>query len=230
MKLARLLSVALVAVFALSAIVASSASAIPKFKLPITNRGFTILSGLSILRSPLAKVVVDCEKDSGAGTILGDDELDVRVHFLNCQAFVNNLGPCTIKNPGGTAGLILTELLIGLLGLLHEPNGAAGILLEPGPSAKKIFTTFALIEPSTNCEDKPESAVEGGVAGEFEPTGKLQTLGTVKLLATASGKQKITLILTLNGIVKPKLTSFGALESSEETIDVIHFEEAVEIS
>jgi hypothetical protein len=227
MKLARLLSVAFIAVFALSAVVASSASAIPKFKLPITNRGFTILSGLSILRN-IANVVVDCEKDSGAGTILNDDEVDLRVHFLNCQAFTNGKGPCTVKNPEGTNGLILTTLLLGQLGLLHEPNGAAGLLLKPKSGV--VFTTFAPIEKSAVCEEEIESAVEGSVAGEFEPTGKLQTLGTVKLLANASGKQKITLILTLAGIVKPKLTSFGVIESSEEAIDVIHFEEAVEIS
>jgi hypothetical protein len=209
----------------------SSASAIPKFKLPITNRGFTVLSGLSLLRTPSQGVVVDCTSDNGAGTILGDDEVDVKVHFLNCSAYIKNNGPCTIHSLGAPAGLILTELLTGLLGLLHEPNGAAGILLEPRGS--HVFTTFAAITAGTNCEEKPETAVEGSVAGEFEPTGKLQTLGTIKLLATsATGKQKITLILTLNGIIKPKLTSFGGnlVESTEETVDVIHFEEAVEIS
>jgi hypothetical protein len=231
MKFIRSLSTVLVAVFLASAIVVSSASAIPKFRLPITNRGFTVLGGLSILRTQSARETIDCDSDIGTGTILSDDEIKVKVHFLNCKAYINNRGPCTIHSPGAPVGLILTELLTGLLGLLHEPNGAAGILIEPRGS--HVFAAFASIESSAECEAEPETDVEGTVAAEFEPTGKLQTLGTVRFLPlSATGKQKITLILTLNGVVKPKLTSFGGvfIESTVESVDVVHAEEAVEIS
>jgi hypothetical protein len=231
MRAIRSLSTVLVALFLASATFVSSASAIPKFKLPITNRGFTVLGGLSIFRTPSQGLVVDCDSDNGTGTILGDDEVDVKVHFLNCKAYINNQGPCTINSIGAPAGLILSELLTGLLGLLHEPNGAAGILIEP--RGGHVFTALPPIAKSANCEEKPETAIEGSIAGEFEPTGKLQTLGTVKFLpVSATGKQKITLILTLNGIIKPKLTGFGGnlVESTVESVGVVHAEEAIEIS
>lgn len=230
MKLARLFSIMLIAVFAVAAIVASSASAIPLFTLPITKRGFTSSSGLAKLRVPSLKIEIDCATSTGAGVIVDDDAVSFKLHFLTCNAFTNGKGPCTIKNPGGAAGLIQTNLLTGLLGLLHEPAGHAGILFEPGPGTTGIFTTFAKIEKSTECEEHPESTVEGNVAGEFEPTGKKSTTGKITLAPTsATGKQKVTLILTLAGIIKPKLLSFGAVESTQEINSTITFEEAVEV-
>lgn len=226
MKVARLLGVALMAVLAMSAFLASTASAIPKFKLPITNRGFVSLSLTSILRTlPPEEVTIICTHDVSAGTILGDDEIDVKVHFLNCREKTKTK-ECTVKSVGapGSEGLILTELLLGLLGLLHSPNGAAGILLEPKSS--HVFLTIAE-EPGCGTL---ETAVEGSVAGLFRPTGKLQNTAEIVLApVSATGKQEVTLILVLSGVVKPKLTSFGAAESSEETTDLVTYEEAVEV-
>jgi hypothetical protein len=224
MKVARLFAVALLAIFALSALVASTASAIPKFKLPITSRGFSATSGTSILTANAATpIVVTCTSDTSTGTILNDDEIDARVHFLGCSVKKGAEGPCTIKSVGGGEGLVLTELLVGQLGLLHQPNGAAGILFKP--KTGNIFTKFAATSAPCNTV---ENAVEGSVAGEFSPTGKPQTTGKITLAVT--NKKNITLILTLAGIVKPELESFGAITSTEETSDAVTFEESVEIT
>jgi hypothetical protein len=227
MKVARLFGVALIAIVALSAMLASTASAIPKFKLPITKRGFVGLSGTAVLRTPAEEDTVTCSSAQSPGTILSDDEVDIRIHYLGCSLKQGTKGPCTIKNPGGTAGLLLTELLLGLLGLLHSPEGAAGILFEPKGAPNHVFLTFAGTEaPCTT----PETAVEGSVAGLFSPTGKLSSTALIIVAPTsATGKQEVQLILTLFGVVIPKLTSFGAAASTQEQHALVEFEEKVEV-
>ncbi len=226
MKIARLLAVAVIAVFAVGAVLASTASAIPKFKLPITKRGFTATSTTSLLRIPSEKDIVTCGSSNSAGTILGDDEVDVRIHFLGCYVEKGTSLPCTIKSQNAPEeGLILTELLLGLLGLLHQPEGAAGILFEP-----KAGHVFVTLEPTAAPCSTQTDAVEGSVAGLFSPTNKLTSKATINLgPISGTGKQFVTLILTLNGIVKPKLTSFGAAESTQEQTATVAFEEAVEV-
>jgi hypothetical protein len=225
MKVARLFGVALIAIVALSAMLASTASAIPKFKLPITKRGFVGLSSTSILRSLTEPITVTCSSAQSPGTILSDDEVDIKIHYSGCSLKEGSNGPCTIKDPEGTAGSLETTLLLGLLGLLHSPEGAAGILFEP--KSGHVFLTLAATEEP--CKTK-ETAVEGSVAGLFSPTGKLSATALIVVAPTsATGKQEITLILTLFGIVKPKLQSFGAAESTQEQHALVEFEEKVEV-
>ncbi len=227
MKVARLLGVALMAVIAVSAMLASTASAIPLFRLPITHRNFTATSGTSILRTPSEKDTVTCATSSSSGTILDDDEVSVDIHFLSCFLEEAENGPCTIKSvtAPGTEGLTLTELLTGLLGLLHEPPGADGILFEPVKS--HVFVTFA---PTKSPCKTGTTAVEGSVGALFSPSGKLQNTALINLgPISATGHQQVTLILTLHGIVKPKLTSFGAAESTQEQTAIVKYEEAVEV-
>jgi hypothetical protein len=232
MKVTRLFGLVLVAVFALSAAVASTASAIPKFKLPITNRGFTALSLTSVLRAITLTEsnVVTCTHDQVIGTILNDDEVDARVHFLNCSIKSSSGGPCQINStnaPENSEGLILTELLRGLLGLLHSPAGGAGILFHPNTGV--LFLTLAATGAPCNTI---ETAVEGSVAGLLTPTGKLQNTANIIFSVNgtgSTGKQEIQEILVLAGNIKPKLTSFGIATSTEESEDHVTFAEAVEV-
>jgi hypothetical protein len=225
MKTARLFSIVFVVVGSLSATLVSAASAIPKFKLPITKRGFIALSGTSIIRTPSEKDTLVCSSAQAPGTILSDDEVDLRIHYLGCSLEQGSSGPCTIKDPGGTAGLLITNLLLGLLGLLHSPEGAAGILVEP----KSGHTFFTLAATETPCSTT-ESSFEGSFAGLFAPTGKLSATALIVIApVSATGKQEIQLILTLFGIVKPKLEWFGAAETTQEQHALIEFEEAVEV-
>ncbi len=226
MKLARLFTVALIAVFAVGAVFASGASAIPKFKLPITKRGFTAKSATSVLRTPSeGPDAVTCGSSTSPGTILGDDEVDVTIHYSGCSLKEGVNGPCTIKSVGAGTSEIVTELLRGLLGLLHQPEGAAGILFDP--PASHVFVTLS--PTATPCKTHT-TAVEGSVAALFSPTNTLQNTALINLGPTsASGKQFVTLILTLAGVIKPKLTSFGAAESTQEQTATVTFEEAVEV-
>ena len=52
MKVGRLLALALTVACAVSALTASTAAAIPKFRLPITRRGFTALRLNQCIHSP----------------------------------------------------------------------------------------------------------------------------------------------------------------------------------
>jgi len=235
MKVARLFGLVFIAVLAISAVVASTASAIPKFKLPITLRGFTALSLTSVLRalSPTGVGnVVTCTHDTVTGTIINDDEVFAKVHFLNCSVLVVekgpvDKGPCTIKSVEAPAeGLILTGLLRGLLGLV-VPGGGAGILFEPNTG--RVFVNLAAT--AAPCET-PETAVEGRVAGLLSPTGKLQNTATISLSVTGTsgtGKQEISEIEVLGGTTKASLKAFAVATATEESVDNATFEEPVEV-
>jgi hypothetical protein len=227
MQKARLFSLVLIAIFALGSMLASSASAIPKFKLPITKRNFTAESGTSVFNDATANDTITCPSSTSNGTILGDDEISVKIHYNGCTIRAGTKGTCSIKNVGapGTS-LILTNLLTGLLGLLHQPNGAAGILFEPAKG--NVFVTFAATEAPCST---PERAVEGSVAGEFTPTGKSSQTALISVNVTnnGTGKPIITLILTLKGVVTPELISFGAAVSTQLQDAVVTFEENVEV-
>ncbi len=195
-KIAQAVTVPLMTVFAVGAILASSASAIPKFKLPITNRGFTAKSATSVLRTPSFNDTVTCGSSTATGTILGDDEIDTTIHFATCHLLEGTNGPCTIKSVGATGSEIVTNLLRGLLGLLHQPEGAAGILFEPKGAPNHVFVTFA---PTSSPCSTSTAALEGSIAGLFSPTGKLQNTALINLGPTSStGKQFITLNLNIS--------------------------------
>ncbi len=226
MKATQILSATLVAIFAASALLASPAMAIPKFKLPITKRGFIAESSTSIFRVSADQITILCTRGTMAGTILDDVAVLVRAHFLGCLLEEGINGPCTIKSVGAPAnGLILTELAEGLLGALHEPNGAPGILFQPH-SGHVLVELESASAPCTT----PATAVEGSVAGLIGATGKLSTTSKVIFaVKSATGKEEISLILVLPGIVKPKLTAYGVVEATDEHVDLASFEEAVEI-
>jgi hypothetical protein len=222
MKIARLFILALVAASAASTMATSTAAAIPKFKLPITLRGFTASSSTSVIRIPTAAAItITCGRDLLSGTIIDDDEVDARIHFLGCTLMHGTEGPCEINSFGGTNGLIITELLTGLLGLLHSPNGGAGILLAPKAPPH-------IVELEATACNTPEATLDGNVAGLFSPTSKLQTTAKI-VISTSGGEQEIKLILTLAGSVKPALEAYGAGPALAELEEKITFQEAVEV-
>ncbi len=226
MKLTPAISLTLT-IAAGSMLFASSASAIPKFQLPITKRGFTAESPTSIFRTPSEKDDILCTHGTTTGTIVNEDTTLVKVHFLGCSLLEGSIGPCTIKSVGApaTEGLILTELTQGLLGLLPAPGDAAAILFQPSPG--RVFLTLAPASPP--CKT-PTSAVEGSIAGLIGVTGKRQDTGKIIFAVTsAEGGQAIAVILTLRGIIKPKLTAFGGAEVTDEHVDLTRYEEAIEL-
>jgi hypothetical protein len=224
MKPVRLFGVMLIALFALSAVWVSAASAAdPEFTMLPTSPNFTSSGGLALLRSPT--VDVDCKTTLNTGTVTGMDSVgSVFVTFHGCEAYFHGGALCGVissTNQPAASGLITTNTLRGLLGLI-DPSKGAGLLLEP--VSGKVFVTLR-----EACE-APETAVEGSIAGTVT-TGKLQS--TQKLTfepSTAGGTiQTIKEILVLRGLVKPKLQSFAIAESSEEVSDIVEFVGAVEI-
>ncbi len=225
MTIIRLQCAALIATLMAGALLASPASAIPKFKLPITKRGFTANAATSVFRTPGEHDTITCASGTMAGTILNEVTVLVKVEFSRCFLEEDENGPCTIKTVGSVGGSISAALTFGLLGLLHQPNGAAGILFEP--SASHVFLTFA--PTGAPCRTST-TAVEGSVAGLIGGTGKLQNTGKVTFaVVSPTGKEAVSLILTLLGLIKPKLDAFGAAESTDEHVDSATFEEAVEL-
>jgi len=233
MKVARLFCLVLAAVFAVGMVAASlaSASGDPEFIHLPAKKAFKSDSGVSVLRSSLGEVVT-CESDVDTGEITSMDEVGkVVVHFLGCSVKTGAGSVCTIKTEGvsGTEGLVITKTLRGLLGLVHNDSEATtlvGILFEPETS--NVFVQFAAT--GAPCET-PLTSVEGKVAGEISPILVLSNDSDINLQPSTVGghKQRIAEILVLGALVKPKLTAFGAGESSEETFDLVLWEEPVEI-
>jgi hypothetical protein len=230
MKVARLSTVVLVALFAIGASVTPSASALPKFGLPITKKGFTALTLTSVIRVQTSAepsfLVITCPRGQLTGSILDDDEVLTMVRFSSCTGREGEEAPCEVNSKGLTGGLILTELLRGLLGLLQGLPGlppGVGILFEA--QTGHVYAQFK------SCT--LEIALEGSVAGLFvsPTTGKFQT---AKIIFSVTGaglttKQAIKEILVLRGLVKPKLSWLGVTTSTEQTEEDVTFEEAVEV-
>lgn len=188
---------------------------------------FTITSGTSRLVNATASVT--CSKAKSEGEITGEAVLGkVAVDFTGC-AVKNSGGVCTINSTNTTnGGLILTSLLVGLLGEVAkaEATSLVGWLFQP-ETGHVIATLAATATPCSTAE----TAVEGSVAGEATPTNTLETTDKINFTAgTGTGKETISLIQLASGKVKPKLTSFGGLESSEEASYEVAFEEEVEVT
>ncbi|MGD1056101.1 MAG: hypothetical protein ABR992_01670, partial [Solirubrobacteraceae bacterium] len=118
MKLARLTGLMLVAIFAMSLIAASAAMAgAPEFK--PTGASITGTSGTAILSANSGAETVTCEKDSTTGTVSSATLAgNILVHFLGCTSTGTGGSNCAVNSPGGGEGLILTNTLHGILGLV----------------------------------------------------------------------------------------------------------------
>jgi hypothetical protein len=226
MKIVRLASLALVAIFAMSLAVASSASAIGPLFLP-TGQTFAGTSGTSKLVGAAGEVVT-CQSDVSSGTITSSTLAGgVLVHFLGCSGETAKGEKCTVKSTNTTAtNLILTNTLHGVLGLvLPVPASGSDVALVLLPVSGKAFVTL-VGSPSTACVETTK--VSGSVAGLAEPVGTLLLTGTLKFAQT-SGVQNITEVdLTTGGSVKPELTAFGST-ATEETTESITYSKATEV-
>jgi hypothetical protein len=209
MKIARLIGLMLVAVFAMSLVAgASSASALENPLFTTTGNSITGTSGTAVLTANSGTERVTCEKSSSTGTITSSLLAgNILVHFLNCIESGSKGTNCTAKSVGAAEGLIITTTLHGILGIVL-PSGATGLLLLP--VSGKRFVTLA----ATACA--LESTVTGSVAGTVTPTGKKATTGKLTL-AVSSGKQAITSIDLTHGLgnVEPALTAFSTTATEE---------------
>ena len=121
-------------------------------------------------------------------------------------------GECPIRSPGQPEGLIHIHA-VGELGTIKAGNGAGNIGAIFEPALGQPFVTII-----GKCLAAEEASVEGNAAGELTPINSNQTTGKF-IIFGSKGKSGITEIAVLHKVIKPKLTAFGLVESSETGTD-----------
>ncbi len=209
---ARGVFLTLVAVVAMSAVMASAAfAAEPEFK-PGTKQAFTGTSGVLTMESSAAKVT--CSKSTSSGEITGASTVG---------AVVLTLAECKIEQGGNSTpltsvgarhqGEIVTNALDGELGEVATSEATTGVGLVLKPASGK---DWAIVEgPIT-------SALEGSVAAEVTPVKT--SAKTLKLVfAGSAGKSHIKRV-DVKGVDKePKLTFMENGPWSWNTTDAFEF-------
>jgi hypothetical protein len=219
MRIVRLAGPVLVAILAMSLMIASAAFAGPEFK--PTGSTFTGTSGTSVLEAAGGGEKVTCESDASSGTITSSTLAGgVVVHFLGCSGATVAGEKCTVKSTNTTvAGLILTNTLHGVLGLvLPKPASGSDAALVLLPVSGKVFVTLV---GSGKCVETTK--VSGSVAGLAEPVGTSSKTGKL-VFGVTSGVQNIKDVdLTTGGLVAPELTAFSttATESTSESVTYV---------
>jgi hypothetical protein len=222
MKLARLAGAVLIAIFAMSLLAASAASAaLPEFK-PASGTFKTLALGSSTLTG--GGNTVTCTASTGTGEITGAMSVGkVLVKFTGCQVETAGKATCVVKSKTGGTGEVATNTLSGLLGLILATIG--DYTLDVGeylfPTSGSEFTSLI-----GGCI--VTSKVLGSVAGEVTPVGTLTLIGKVNFGVTG-GKQDITKIDLLGGLMEPELEAFSAV-ATEATEDDITFNVKTEVT
>jgi hypothetical protein len=220
MKIARLVGVLLIAVFALSAVAASTAfAAEPEFKVLPSVKTFKTTSGAGTLKAG-SIATTTCAADSSGGEITGMTTVGkVKVTFTGCK-ISGNSKVCTAKSVGAKEGEIVTNTLKGSLGTTTTGTDV-GLLLEPETTKK--FVTLA----ATSCAI--ETSVEGGIIGEISPVNISSKTGKLSY-TTSGGAQGIKKIIVAGNEVETNLAAFGLVEVTEETSDLQEFGGLTEVS
>ena len=224
MKSPRLAGPTLAAIVALSLVVASSAFAEPAFH-PIGGT-FTGL-GLGPEKLTFGGQEVKCEHNITSGTISNATLAGgVVVTFTGCKSTGTGGSNCTLKSssPVGAAGVIITNTLHGVLGLILPKGTGSGVGLLLLPVANGKFFTLE----SNKCT--AATSVTGNIAGETNPVGGgLVSKGTLTFQAGTKGESIKDFDLSTGGLVRPELELFAAIGSLETNEDVT-FSPAVEVS
>jgi hypothetical protein len=182
----KLKGLVFVAVFALSALGAASASAAPEWfqggeRLePATKIPFTGAAGVSVLEARGGLFTVTCTKDTSKGDIDGPlKETKVTVTYTGCRKAAKK---CT--SAGQAAGVIVTSEVVGhniYLDSAAKGHTKAGILFAP-----KTGTAFAVF----TCEGELSNEVPGEVIGEAAPLGGPESNTSTLTFAQEHGEQE----------------------------------------
>ncbi|MGD1056261.1 MAG: hypothetical protein ABR992_02495 [Solirubrobacteraceae bacterium] len=222
----------------MSFIAVSSASAAPLEGNPLfrSTGSFPYLvigtSGPSVLRSDNGLGLTWCEKDLFHGFVLSSLLIgNAFFHYLNCIWLLGPQGEgtakaangCAANSAGTTGGLILTNTLHGILGLIL-PSEKIGILFLP--ASGKTFVTFARSTNTAKEQCSEESAVTGSIAALVTPTGSLQTTGKAIAGLTNGFQNILDIDLTHGlGLVKPALNVFSTAAGLEQEDNVTYTNE-----
>jgi hypothetical protein len=230
MKLARL-AIVILAALAVTAIVSSTASAAPEFKVTGTAKGAVTLVLNYVERT--GRLLTRCRHGFNIETLLPPTRIDIDLFLTGCRDIRHPAkegeaeAECPIKSTNTSVPeLIVTNTLRGLLGSVKAAEAATlvGLLVEP--SSGKVITTLAATEAKCEAE---ETAVTGNVAGEVLPVGVSQSTGKYLFLPAATGKEEISEIVVPSGTVKPKLTAYSE-STNLELEDEVKYEASVEVT
>jgi hypothetical protein len=209
----RIIGLALVAVFAISAVASASALAAPEFKGSgsVAGTTFTSTGGAGKMEGT---ETIKCTGSTSSGEITSATTVGkVVVIFTGCE---NKSKKCK-SSSGAAAGEIKTVSLKGELGEVASTEAASevGELLTPESGSKYVSIESCTLIPIE---------VTGSVIGEVTPIHSLSTKG--KLVYTEASKKQT--IKKFVGGSTHELTAFGS--SGLETSNEVTFSKEIEVS
>jgi hypothetical protein len=221
---AKSVLLALVAVFAVSAVAVASASATtPEFKPVPAKKKFTGTSGTIQWDAPGVREYITCASSSLTGELTGARTVGgVVLVATGCKGSSNEeITWCPVGSEGAKSGEIVSKALAGELGTVAKSEAASGVGLLLKRETKKEWFAFV-----GSCIQ--EAAVSGTVAAEVAVIGS--KLATNKLVFPEDGSHTISTITLDSGKVeKPELqagdAAFGTFGKDE-----VKFEEALEVT
>jgi hypothetical protein len=222
---ARGVLLALVAVFAMSAVTAAAASATtPEFKPMPTKKKFTSNGGVLRMTWGDGEWILECAKGSTTGEVTGSTAVGkVVVTLTGCEGSINTGATfSSVSSKGAKAGEIVTVALTGELGTVASAEAASGVGLRLKPETGKALFHFA--EGVFG-----EEAVSGSVASEVALVGKDQATNELGF-KLVGGHDAIGKIKLDSGLAEePKLT-MGSSSGTLSWKDGLTFEEALEVT
>ncbi len=160
MKRIRIMGCTLLALFALSAVMAATASAEAGF-LPRTNPKFTIEGGLSTLNTAGGLLLSCSSLDPSKGTLANAKHATVALNWLKCTSAGFSFNS---ENDKGQSGTILIEVL--LLVCLKPENSEGKVLGEFGIAAEIDKGPITIEEPSVSEKLKLKGTIIGVVTAK----------------------------------------------------------------
>ncbi|HEX5851872.1 MAG TPA: hypothetical protein VFY36_02150 [Solirubrobacteraceae bacterium] len=222
------------AVFAISGLAATAASAEPEFLhegKEVLNKGFVAKSkaaGATLVELGETKYKIFCTSRMSTGKIKGKSEVDgVVVKFKGCRAKeAGEALECEVNstNPLGAKEEVITKTLKGRIGLVvsAEATSERGLLLLPN-----VGTVYVTIKGSTECLPAETSEVKGSLMGEIKP---VHTLKLKSELFYKTKEQKTQLIKKFIGESATHELEIFEVKAPVEAADTIEYEESVEIT
>ena len=223
MKQIRTLGMVLVAVFALSAVVASAAFAAPEFEVRSgeTLKGTTFTGSTTGAKLTAAGTTINCTGGSSSGEITGATTVGkVVVTFTGCKG--KGLSECSVQSPGASPGEVVTDTLEGELGEVAHSEAANETGLKLKASGKESFVTT-----EGSCLPFGGSSVTGEIIGDVQPVKAFAKTGELVYKAE-SKKQKIQKFTTDSSA--QVLKAFGFAEVVEETTESLEFSKEIKVT
>lgn len=211
----RIIGLAVVAMFIMSAVATASASAaLPEWAFAAASTTtFTATSGAGTLEST-SGTKVKCTSDTATGTLEKPKAVKkVVVIYKGCKEGSNEC-----KSTGAAKEEIVTGPIEGTLIYAGAGSTKAGELLKHEPGGG-TFVEF-------KCGAGLAIKVTGEIIGEAGPINKSELTGTLTF-EQAGGVQKLQ---QENGTgTKKHLSAFGFVESGLESVETVTFAELVEL-